>query len=102
MQRLFSPEPTAGHEPETTPKKRSLRPLGGGGGVDSNTWYPSTPDRQVHRKRSSLGRSTLSTTSTTDSETASATRASPDESESSGGMNMASIRGMDKLEIFFK
>ncbi|ORY84117.1 hypothetical protein BCR35DRAFT_303179 [Leucosporidium creatinivorum] len=106
VQRLFAHESTAGDksETETTPKRRSLRPLALGttaaNATESNTWYPSTPERLVHRKRSSLGRSSLSTTSGTDGE--GTTRMSVDESVSNGSMSMASIRGMDKLEIFFK
>lgn len=106
VQRLFAHDSAAGEksETETTPKRRSLRPLVLGNKpnnvAESNTWYPSTPDRHVHRKRSDLGRSSLSTTSGTEGE--GSTRMSMDETVSSGSMSMANIRGMDKLEIFFK
>lgn len=101
-------------ETETTPKRKSLRPLalagaagvgaggGGGGSGESNTWYPSTPDRQVHRKRSSFGKSTMSSSSTSEGDVASRGGGEDGATTAGGTMNMASIRGMDKLEIFFK
>lgn len=105
VQQLFAHDVAAEKsETETTPKKKGLRPLALGStaihATDSNSWYPSTPERSVHRKRSSLGRSSLSAVSGAEGE--GTTRMGMDSTTSTGSMTMANIRGMDKLEIFFK
>ncbi|KAI5475759.1 hypothetical protein MNV49_000888 [Pseudohyphozyma bogoriensis] len=82
----------------TSPKGTGLRDLvlgkrlsgmKGSATGSSDTWFPSTPDRASHRKVSAR-HSLRETTSELETETTNA------------AAHMAQIRGMDKLEIFFK
>lgn len=61
-------------------------------GTDTSTWFPATPDRTAHRRPTLAPRFGI--------------RHGEDEFESdpmsSSSANMAAIRKMDKLEIFFK
>lgn len=108
------------------PRRRSAgaRPFalsgGGGGGGDATSWFPVTPQRLDSAQR--MRTDSLSTLGSVlgggGSEYGRRRRSSADdggdeESLTSGGLeeselmanaslNMASIRGMDKLEIFFK
>jgi hypothetical protein len=61
----------------------------------SSTWYPSTPDRAAHRRAS--GRTSMNVKDASEGG-----GLAGGEMTANASINMANIRGMDKLEIFFK
>jgi hypothetical protein len=58
--------------------------------AESSTWYPATPNRAAHRK------------STGSMRLGERFREAKRESSTEQGANVSEIRGLDKLEIYFK
>lgn len=59
---------------------------------ESDAWYPSTPDRATHRQNAKAAKQAL----------AESLNGGGNGGDEDAEMSMARIRGMDKLEIFFK
>lgn len=93
-----------GELPLTPSKRRSVRTplLGsstmGGGGDGNNTWFPVTPDRAAQRRAARSSLNVREATMTTEQKGNDMTQSMM----SHASINMANIRNMDKLEIFFK